>query len=291
MPSSFEIFQAIVSGILLGGVYAVLGVGFGLAWGVMDVINLSHAAFALLATYIAYWANNALHLDPLLSLLISVPLFFLVGIVLYRVIIKVMAKKAQDLVAASLVLTFGLAIILENSMQYIWKPDPRTITLGYTGKSFFIANVSIPYTSLIGFILALVTAACIYLFLHRTFLGKAVRAVWQDKEGAALCGINLDRVSAVTFGMSLAAAAAGGVCMSIIYSFNPSTHFIWLIYIFIVVIVGGVGSVAGTVVAGILIGLIANLSAVFIPYAWVNMVLFGILVAILLARPKGLFAH
>ncbi|MBC7253733.1 MAG: branched-chain amino acid ABC transporter permease [Actinobacteria bacterium] len=291
MPTSFEIFQALASGLLLGGVYAILGVGFGLCWGVMKVINLSHSTFALLAVYIAYWMNVSLKIDPLVSLFVSTPLFFVCGIVIYRLLIGPLAKRAEELVAASMVLTFGLAILMENAMQWAWKPDPRVLNVSYTGKAFFISRVSIPYTAVIGFAIALVTTSCIYLFLKKTYLGMAVRAVWQNKEGAALCGVNIDRVSSITFGISLATAAAAGVCLSLIFSFNPSSHLGWLIYIFLVVIFGGVGSIPGVLLAGLLIGLITNISAVFIPNAWVNMILFGILATVLLLRPTGLLGQ
>lgn len=291
MPTSFEILQALVSGFLLGGVYAILGVGFSLSWGVMKVINLSHSTFALLAVYIAYWMNVIIKIDPLLSLFVSAPLFFMAGVVLYRLLIGPLAKKAEELAATSMVLTFGLAIVMQNSMQWAWKPDPRVLNLGYTGKAFFISNVSFSYTAIISFAIALTTTTCVYLFLKKTFLGMAVRAVWQDKDGAALCGINIDRVSATTFGISLATAAAAGVCLSLIFSFNPSSHLGWLIYMFLVVILGGVGSIPGTVLAGLLIGLITNISTAFIPNAWVNMVMFAMLAMILLLRPTGLLGQ
>ncbi|HUL30863.1 MAG TPA: branched-chain amino acid ABC transporter permease, partial [Thermodesulfobacteriota bacterium] len=142
---------------------------------------------------------------------------------------------------------------------------------------------------LLAFILSWAGIAAIYLFLYRTRTGKAVRATWQDPEGAALQGINLRRVSMVTFGVAIASAGAGGVAMAYMYSFNPPAHNLWLIFLFLVVIVGGVGSIIGSAVAGLLIGLISGLSGAFFPMEWINVFLFGLLMVILLIKPEGLF--
>jgi branched-chain amino acid transport system permease protein len=197
--------------------------------------------------------------------------------------------RSKDIVVASMILTFGLAIILENLMLAAWTADERLITTSYSSKAIFLGDIIIRVTSLLGFAVSILGIAAIYLFLHRTRTGKAVRATWQDPEGAALQGIKLTQVSMITFGLALASAGAGGVAMAYMYSFSPPLHNLWLIFLFLVVIVGGVGSIVGSAIAGLIIGLITGLSGAFFPQQWINVLLFGLLMVILLIKPEGLF--
>jgi len=288
MPSSVEIGQAILSGLLLGGAYAVLSAGFSLTWGVTKVINLSHTVFALVGSYIAFWLLRFLGVEPILSLVIIIPLLFLCGLAMHG-IIKQTAKRAKEITPASLVLTFGLFIVTENILLITCKADPRLITTSYSGKALFLDKVALPISSLISFALAAVTIAALYLFLHYTYTGKAVQAVWQDKAGAMLSGIDTSRVTAITYGVALASAGVGGVCMGLIYAIDPTIHLSWLIFIFLVTVLGGVGSIIGAAIAGLLMGLVIGLTGAFLPYAWVNLVLFISLIILLLVRPQGLF--
>jgi branched-chain amino acid transport system permease protein len=286
----FEIIllQSLASGILMGGIYALLGVGFSLTWGVMRVINIAHAGFGVLAAYIAYSFLEKTGLDPLFSLLISLPCFFLGGMFLHRGLIRPITK-ARETIVASMVLTFGLAIVVENIILSIWKADPRVLKPSYSGTAVFIGEVGLPIPQLIGFGLAAVGILLLYLFLNHTHTGKAVQATWQEKEGAALMGINLQKVSEIAFGLAIAAAGLGGVAMAMMYTFDPPVHNFWLIYMFLVVIVGRVGSILGTAVAGLILGVITGLCMAFIPYQWINVLTFGLLIVVLLVRPQGLF--
>lgn len=288
MFNPIVIIQSAISGLLMGGIFALLGVGFSLSWGVMRVINIAHAAFGILAAYIAYWGLTLYGIDPILSLGLSLPLLFATGLIIHRFLIQPITR-AKDIVVASMILTFGLAILLENLMLFAWSPDERLITTSYSSQSIFLGEIIIKISNLLGFILSIVGIGAIYLFLYHTHIGKAVRATWQEPEGAALQGINLRRVSMVAFGLAIASAGGGGVAMAYMYSFNPPAHNLWLIFLFLVVIVGGVGSVIGSAVAGLIIGLITGLSGVFFPYQWVNVFLFGLLMGILLIKPEGLF--
>lgn len=281
--------QAVISGLLMGGTYSAIAVGFSLTWGVTNVINIAHPAFALLGAYIAYWVLHFWGIDPLLSLLIIVPISFFLGIVSHRCLFKPLSTRTRNLTASSMVLTSGLVIVVENIILISCKADPRVITTAYTGKSLFIAGVALPITSLISFVLALITCVVLYVFLHNTYEGKAVRAVWQQKEGAMLCGINTSHVTDITYGISFASAGVGGVCMGMMYSIEPAIHSTWLIYIFLIVIAGGLGSIRGTVFSGLLIGLIIGLAGFVLPYVWVNLILFGLLLIVLLIKPEGLF--
>ncbi len=288
MFNPIVILQSIVSGILMGGIFALLGVGFSLTWGVMKVINIAHAAFGILAAYIAYWGLTLYGIDPIFSLGLSLPLLFVTGLMIHRFLIQPITR-AREIVVASMILTFGLAIVLENVMLFAWSPDERLITTSYSSQSIFLGEIIIKSSSLLGFVLSIFGIAAIYLFLYHTHTGKAVRATWQEPEGAALQGIDLKRVSMIAFGLAIATAGAGGVAMAYMYSFNPPAHNLWLIFLFLVVIVGGVGSVLGSAIAGLLIGLITGLSGAFFPFQWINGLLIGLLMGILLVKPEGLF--
>jgi branched-chain amino acid transport system permease protein len=288
MVSPWLLGQSLVSGLLIGGVFALIGVGFSLTWGILRVINLAHAAFALLAAYISYWLLILYGIDPLVSLVGIVPLLFFLGVGLHETLIKQLNKRALDITAASVVMTAGLSAVLENTMIALWTSDPRVIVTSYSGKALFVGDISLSVSHLIGFGLAILTIVAVYFFLHNTYIGKAVRAVWQDREGAALSGIDLGRVTAIAYGIAMATAGVGGVALTLVYAFDPMAHFMWLITVFLVVIVGGVGSVLGSAAAGLLVGLIMGISGVLLPFAWLNLVLFSALIVVVLFRPTGL---
>jgi len=282
------VLQSLFSGIMMGSVYALLGIGFSLSWGVMKVINISHAAFGLLAAFLAYSLLQWLGIDPILSVVISIPFLFLIACFIYRFLIAPITQ-AKEVIVSSMILTFGIAIILENLMLLIWSPDPRVMTTGYTSKVFVLGPFYFQYPRLAGFFMAVIGVLIIQFFLKKTYTGKAVRAAWQQPEAAQLYGVNLTRISMITFGLAVASAGAGGICMAFLYTFDPHTHNLWLIYLFLVVIVGGVGNVLGTALAGLIVGVITGLSLAFLPYQWVNLLTFGLLMIILIFRPQGLF--
>lgn len=282
------VLESIVSGLLLGGIYALLSVGFGLTWGTMKVLNISHAVFAVLGAFIAYWLFVKAKVDPILSLPLLASVMFLVGAIVYKLVIHPVTK-AKDVVMASMVATFGLAMVVENLMSFFWRPDPRVLKPPYSSSSFFVGDIAISKGSLIGCGVSVCAIALLYWFLHGTHVGKGVRATWQNQTGAALSGINREKVSLITFGLSIASAGAAGVAMAMIYAFYPSVHSVWTLFVFLVTIVGGVGSVIGAGLAGLLIGFIIGVSAAFLPFVWANVILFALLLLVLLIKPEGLF--
>ncbi|MCD4715705.1 MAG: branched-chain amino acid ABC transporter permease [Desulfobacterales bacterium] len=282
------VIQSLISGIMMGSVYALLGVGFSLTWGVLKVINISHATFGLIGAFLAYTLLKWLGMDPIFSLVVSVPLLFFLACLIFRFLI-VPITKAKDVIVTSMILTFGIAIILENLMLLIWSPDPRLLTTAYTSKVLILGPFYFQYPKLAGFLMSAIGVLVIHFFLKKTYTGKAVRAAWQQPDAAQLYGINLRRISMITFGIAVASAGAGGVGMAFLYSFDPHAHNLWLIYLFLVVIVGGVGNVLGAAFAGLIIGVITGLSLAFLPYQWVNLLTFGLLMVILIIRPHGLF--
>ena len=188
-----------------------------------------------------------------------------------------------------MILTFGLAIILENAMLFAWQPDERLITTAYSSKAIFLGEIVIKVSNLLGFVLSILGISAIYFFLHRTHIGKAVRATWQEPEGAALQGINLEEGldDHLWAGPCLVGSRRRGHGVHVFL--QPPAHNLWLIFLFLVVIVGGVGSVMGSAAAGLIIGLITGLSGAFFPQQWINVILFGLLMVILLVKPEGLF--
>jgi len=282
------VLQSLVSGIMMGVVYALLGLGFSLSWGVMKVINISHAAFGLLGAFLAYAMLRWWGLDPFLSLAVTTPLLFVAACFIYRILI-VPITRAREVIVSSMILTFGIAIILENVMLILWGPDPRLLTTSYTNKVLVLGPLYFQYPRLAAFLLSVAGVILIYLFLKKTFTGKAVRAAWQQPEAAQLYGVNLKKISMITFGLAVASSGAGGVGMAMLYSFEPHSHNLWLIYLLLVVIVGGVGNVLGAAAAGLVIGIITGLSLAALPYQWGNLLTFGLLMVILLVRPQGLF--
>lgn len=289
MLSGYEIAHGLIGGIFVGLVYALLSAGFSLTWGVTRVINLAHSAFALIGSYITLTLLKLAGIDPLISILFIVPLLFVLGLGMHYFMVKPTAKRAKDITGASMVLSFGLYMIVENLLVVIFKSDDRVLHSRYSDVSFPIGPISVAMTSVISLAIAVVSLGVIYFFLNRTYTGKAVRAVWQDREGAMLSGINVERVTAVTYGLSLASAGIAGLCLVLMYSVTPYIAFSWLIYVFLIAIMGGLGSIVGVTVGGLIVGLIVSLGSVFIPFAYINLVLFILLILVLLIKPTGLF--
>jgi len=282
------IVQSLFGGIMMGAAYALLGIGFSLTWGVMKVIHISHATFGLLGAYLAYTLLQRFQIDPILSLALTVPLLFAVACLIYRFLIRPITR-AREVIVSSMILTFGIAIILQNLILIVWSPDPRILNASYSGQVLVLGPLYFQYPRLIGFAMSVIGVLIITLFLKRTYTGKAVRAAWQAPDAAQMYGVNFGRISMLTFGIAVASAGAGGVGLAFLYSFDPNSHNLWLIYLFLVVILGGVGNVMGTFWAGQIIGLITGLAMAFLPYQWVNLITFGLLMIILLFRPQGLF--
>lgn len=281
--------QALVSGLLVGSVLALLSGGFSLVWGATGTINISHTAFAVAAAYLAYvlapWGAGGL----VLTLLVGLPLGFAAGVGTYRILVRPAARRVQDLSLVTLVVTFGVSMVLENLLSTRWGPGPRVLHLPVAGEAVSVLGARIPVATLLAALSAWVGLAGLWLFLYRLYPGKAVRAVWQDPLGAALCGIDRDRVTDLAFGVATATAVLGGVAMGMVYAFSPAVHIEWLIWAFLIVIVGGVGSLPGATLAGLLIGLASTAAGLWVAFSWTPLILFGMLMAVILWRPTGLF--
>ncbi|MGH8952753.1 MAG: branched-chain amino acid ABC transporter permease [Acidimicrobiia bacterium] len=278
--------QGIVSGILVGGLYALMSIGISLSWGALKIINLAHFTFILLSAYVVYQLTLTYRVDPLLMILVVVPLFFLIG-----VLVQWFFHLAKVDEFKSLIISFGLFIIFQSLMQTIWSADFRRIgpeLNPYETRSFFVGNIAFPLPQLGAFAAALLIAGGMWLIFTRTYFGKAVRAVAQDSDMARAFGIDTRRVAVILSGLSTAFSALAGVFIAIGQTMFPELAIAWFGIVFPIVILGGLGNSLGTLTAGVIIGVAAGVSSVLWGPLSAPLVTFLILLAALLFRPEGL---
>lgn len=279
--------QSLVLGILLGGLYALLAAGLTLYFGVMRVVMIAHSAFLILAAYLAWYFHETSGLDPLLSLVITVPLFFVVGYGMQRFLVS--RLRPISLTTMSVLLTFAVALTIEGLLGFVWTGTQRRIQLGYSGTSIEVAGVSIAVVKLIAFALAALSLGALYLILRRTSFGRALRATTQHPEAARLIGIDTDRVAGLGFGLGLATAAIGGTALALDYTIYPSLHWHWIGPLMAIIVVGGLGSIPGAAIAALLLGVAASLLQVPLGTTWAQTVFYLALFVTLMIRPQGFF--
>jgi branched-chain amino acid transport system permease protein len=285
-----ELLQGLVGGTIAGLIFAVLGIGFNLIWGVTKVINMAHCGFALVGSYIAVLLLQLAGIDPLVCIIFIVPILYCLGLALHRFLVKPAIKASMfEITGSSMVLTFGLYMVIINLLVLGFKGESKMLSPKYAEIAFPLGPITVSMMGLIVLAIALVTLAAVYIYLNMTFTGKGARAVWQNKEGAMLSGIDVDAVTARTYGVSLASAGMAGLLLAMMYSVNPYAGFTWMIFTFLVSVIGGLGSVVGTLVAGLIIGIISVAGTTIIPFKFINAVLFILFLLILLVRPSGLF--
>lgn len=277
--------QALLTGLLNGGIYALVSVGLTLIFGVMRIINFAHGSLMMLGMYATYWLFVLLGLDPYLSVIVSASALFLLGLVIEHVLVSPVLEAPEH---DQLLLTLGLSLVLENLALFLWKPDPRTVTVPYLVAPM-IGGIMISSPRLIAFLVSLLLTAILYLFLKRTDLGKAIRALSQDREGALTVGIDIRRIYALAFGIGCACVGAAGSLVVPFYSVEPYVGGVFVITAFVVVVLGGMGSFGGALLAALIVGIAESVAAVFIPAAMKQFVIYSIFVIVLLLRPQGLF--
>lgn len=279
--------QSLVLGILLGGLYALLAAGLTLYFGVMRVVMIAHSAFLILAAYLAWYFHERTGIDPLLSLVITVPLFFVVGYGMQRFLVS--RLRPISLTTMSVLLTFAIALTIEGLLGFVWTGTQRRVQLDYSGTSIEVAGVSIAVVKLIAFGLAAVSLGALYLILRKTSFGRALRATTQHPEAARLVGIDTDRVAGLGFGLGLATAAVGGTALSLDYTIYPSLHWHWIGPLMAIIVVGGLGSIPGAAIAALLLGVAASLLQVPLGTTWAQTVFYLALFVTLMIRPQGFF--
>lgn len=280
-----ELVQTVVLGLLVGGVYALLASGLTLIFGVLHVINIAHGAFLILAAFVTYSIWTATGLDPLVSVLFTTPMMFCFGWLLYRTTVE-HVRGAH--VSSSVLLTFALALVIEGAMGLIWGNTSHSVRPAYVNDSFTVGDIFLPKAQVYGCALAVVVLTGLYLILTRTWLGRAIRASAVNPSGASLVGVNVSAVAALTFGVGVAAAGAGGSIISVLYPFLPGSHYQWIARLLGIIVLGGMGSLPGAVVGALLLGIAETLTVAYISPAWATAVPYLFIFVILLVRPLGL---
>ena len=280
------LLQAVVSGLLLGGVYGLVAFGLSLIFGVLRIINFAHGAVMMLAMYATYWLFTLVGIDPYLSIVLTAPGFFVVGVLLQRVVIEPNRLAAEH---NQLLLTLGLALFLENLALVLWQGDFRTVRPSYAGKFFPLGEAVVELPRLVACGGAVVMAAVLFVFLRRTDVGKAIRALAEEPEGALLMGINVSRIRAVAYGIGCGAVAVAGALVTPFFYVAPDVGESFNIMAFVVVVLGGMGNFVGALLGGFIVGLAESLGAALLPGSLKQLVVFAFFVLVLLFRPAGLF--
>ena len=280
------IIQVLVSGLLIGGVYALISVGLNLIFGVVRIINFAHGEVLMLAMYAAFWLNKLFGMDPYVSALLVLPALFLFGVLLQRVIVQPIQEASANM---QIFATVALSLILQNLALIFWKGDFRTVQTSYAMSTLEVMNIIISVPRLIAFLVALASILLLYGFLKHTFLGKALRAIVEDNTVARLMGIKVDRLYLLAFGLGAAFTALGGILLIPFSSVYPMVGGPFTLIAFIVVVLGGLGSMSGTFLGGLFIGVVESFGGTYVSPAWKEAIYFGIFILVLLVRPQGLF--
>jgi len=273
--------QVIITGVLLGLVYTLVSLGMQVTLGVLGVLNLTHGVIVIAGAMFAWDLLHAWHITPLISAVIALPVFFVVGLVMHYVLVR----RARD---GGLLALFGAMIALQSVAILIWTTDSRSITVSYSNSSVRLGGMAIPTDYLVAAAAAAVILAVIFAALRYTMAGRAVQALAQDAESARILGINVDRYAAVVFALGIAVAAMGGVLLADIFPFSVQDSSQWLAYAFIVVLVGGTGRVINALAGGLALGIAQSVFNQVLPLEYVDVVVYGLLAAVLIVRGGGL---
>jgi branched-chain amino acid transport system permease protein len=280
--------DAVITGILTGGVYALMSSGLTLIFGVMEIINIAQGALVILGAYLSFWLQDNFHVDILVGLLITMPIMFLLGLLIEWAFIRPLKHNRTML---SILVTFAIAIIIEGVLTNRVGANYVELNAWYVNASFKIGSFYLPYIYVFGFLLSVVLLSGLYLLLYRTKFGYSLRASMQNRTAAELIGIDVERVSAITFGIGVALAAAGGVAFGATNLFNPNSHYDLISRLLVIIILGGLGSLRGALIASVALLVIGDVTAVVWSPVWSSTVFFIILVVVLVIRPQGLFGQ
>jgi branched-chain amino acid transport system permease protein len=282
------IVEAILTGVLTGAVYALMASGLTLIFGVMDIINVGQGALVILGAYLSYVLQRSLNIDLFAGPLLTMPVMFVFGVGLEWAFIRPLKR---DRTMLSILVTFAIALIIEGALSLVYGTNVVQLHAWYVQASFQVGSFYLAYIYVFGFILSVVLLGGLYLLLYRTKFGYSLRASMQNRTAAQLIGIDVERVSAVTFGIGVALAAAGGMAYGATTAFNPNSHYDLISRLLVIIILAGMGSLRGALVASFAMLVIEDVVAVAWSPLWANTVFFLLLVVILLVRPQGLFGQ
>lgn len=288
MPTGSELFSALLTGLGIGGLFAVTALGLSLVFGVMRLINLAHGEFIVLGAYVAFYMTQLLSLDPLIGMLIAAPACALLAYPLQHYgLSPVMSRGAE----APLLITFGVSVVMQNLFVVFFTPDVRSLSASYAQANVDIFGVKLPVVYIISLALAVVLLYATHLVVSRTGLGRRLRASSEDPVAAEAMGVNVRRIYSATYAIAAASAAVGGVLIGLAFSFAPTTGTTYLVTGFAVVVLGGVGSIKGTLIGGLMLGVIESLGAAFVGDGWRTFIGFVVFLIALSVRPQGLFGR
>ena len=279
--------QGVILGILTGGVYALMASGQTLIFGIMKVVNLAQGAFVILAAYLSYTLFSSFGLDPILSIPLTTVLMFGLGVVIQLVFLRPL--KREDSAQLSLLVTFAVALLLEGVMSVVWQTTYRSTNTDYANSSWTLFGFQFTVVRVIAFVLSLIALGLLFLLLNRTRFGRAVRATVQNPMSAELLGVESKRVAALGFGLGAATAAAAGSVYGLLYPFNSGSHYDLISELLSIVVLGGLGSVGGAVIAALIVSTSSAVVATVFSPTWSSFTFFVILILVLLIRPQGLF--
>jgi branched-chain amino acid transport system permease protein len=280
------VLEAAVLGVLTGGVYALMASGLTLVFGVMRIVNVGQGALIVLGSYLSLLLLRRWGIDPFLGLLVTAPTMFLLGVAIELVFIKPLKTDRE---ALSVLVTYTLALGVEGALGYFFTTDYQQLSTWYDTAGFSLGGIHIVYIYLLGFLLCLAIQGGLFVLLYRTRFGASVRATMLNRSAAQLIGIDVERVSAITFGVGMATAAAGGVVFGIITTFHPGSHYDLISRLLAIVVLGGLGSLRGAIIAALVLLVMDDITSVLVSPTWADFVFFGVLVLVLLVRPEGLY--
>jgi branched-chain amino acid transport system permease protein len=288
---SFELLlNAVVAGVLLGGFYAAVSLGISISFGLLDVVNIAHPVFVILGAYAAYATNASFGLDPILTGLIFTPPFFLLGAVVYRIYYNSFERKGEESLRG-LVFFFGSLFIVEVALLLKFGVDYRLVEARYIGESLHIGPIGIAFRLLVPCVVGVLLTLALYLFLGKTFYGKAIMGVSQDTLALRLMGADPIKIKTIGFGLGMATASLAGALLIMIAPVEPSIGREYIGRVFAITVLGGMGSIGGTLVASIILGIAESLMSTFSGPSWAVAVSFGTLLVVLAVRPAGLFGR
>lgn len=280
------IIQVFFSGLLLGGVYALISIGLNLIFGVVRIINFAHGEIVMIAMYLTFWMNHLFGMDPYVSALVVIPVMFLFGVLLQRAVMQPILGASANM---KIFVTVGLSLVLQNLALIFWKGDYRTIQMPYSMATLEAFGIIVSVPRMVAFLAALGSIVFLYLFLKHTYMGKALRAVVEDYSVARLMGIGVEKLYLVAFGIGAAFTGLGGVLLMPFSSVYPTVGVHFTLLAFVVVVLGGLGNMGGTFLAGLFIGLVESFGGTYVSPALKEAIYFAIFILALMVRPQGIF--